>query len=181
MAVFTAALSYSQSADCGTVSFHDTSSYADEAKNTFVSRVLYLYDAYGNTLDINGVVQLTTTAIPFSFASYPSDILPVSLNRDIGVIAVLVLSPITPVSGSVYTVTSTIALRCFLNTFNFGLIADVGAQQGLLSDSNFYNSYATLFVELNCIETAETMGSVSAIQQHIDIANQLKINDLRYF
>lgn len=181
MAIFTATLSYSQSADCGTVSFHDASSYADEAKNTFASRSLYVYNSKGKTLDINGIVQETTTAIPFSFASYPSDILPVTITEDMGITAVLVLVSNAPVSGSVYTATETYALRCYLNTFNFGLIADLGANESLVSDSNYYNSLATFFSELKCIETAQTMDSVSAIQQHINMANQLKINDLRYF
>jgi len=172
---FVANYTVAQGLDCSSVVITDTSSYSSEAKSTFSYRRLYLYKADGTTIKFPS--NSTTTYINFSFASYPTDQITITgIDQDYGLRVVMELSSNSPVSGSIYTKSSVVALTCYTNTalYNVAQIAAINPDR--VSDPVFYDSWSELQTEKDAAVVAATYGDQlsadSALKRAKNIINQ---------
>jgi hypothetical protein len=178
---FTASLEITQSLDCTTMSVHDNSDYTTEGHGTFASRSLYITNAYGQTLDADGLVTETPTEIPFAFADYPSDIINIPMLVDSALFVRLTLVSNAPQSGSVYVYEHYYLLACQINSFAYKIIRDVSANRRILSDRNFAESLQSLYNEIDNADTAIKYSDISSAQAALDRANTLQYFQLKNF
>lgn len=154
---FVANYTVAQGLDCSSVVITDTSSYSSEAKNTFSYRRLYLYKADGTTIKFPS--SSTTTYIDFSFASYPTDQITITgIDQDYGLRVVMQLNSNAPVSGSIYTKTSVVALTCYTNTALYNVVQIAATNPSRTDDPVFYDSWSELQTEKDAAVVAGTYG-----------------------
>jgi hypothetical protein len=178
---FTASVSASQNISGSPLVITDDSDYTVENKGTFSSRLLYLYLADGTTMNADGEIDDTPTAIPFSFASYPGDSISIPLTQDYGFTVVLALTSTNPQAGSTYTVSVVIGLYAFLAAFAAQKQQGTQAQMALENDKNYKENLGNLYMEIFNIQNSTSYSVLSSIQNAIDRANYRYVNNPNAF
>jgi hypothetical protein len=113
---------------------NDTSSYIDEPKDAFTDRYFYLVKTDGTYVqDEDGNDEWD-----FNFDDYPSDEINVQvLTEDIALSVYMVWVPITPNSGSTYTLTTPFDFTDYACQWKYNMVLHMAANRDLVANQNF--------------------------------------------
>jgi hypothetical protein len=178
---FTADFTVSQALDGSTFTITDTSNYGTEGKGTFSSRTLTIYLYNGTTMNADGDIDTTPTAIPFSFASYTSDLITIPIVLDYAFTIVLTLVSTNPQGGSTYTNTQYVLLPYNLKNAEYGFCQYAAAQRNLFSNKNFFNSLNKLQTLIDAAETGISYSDVWSAQLMINEGYKLINNPSNFY
>lgn len=166
---FTASYTVTQTpTDCSKIKITDTSNFAGEAKNTFTARRIYLYKSDGTTIKTGD-----TDYIDFSFASYPSDIIYVDVDKDYSLRIKLEFVSSAPQDGSTYTAEETWGLTCNSDLFLYSIAQAVAANPSLNKDKEYYDNWSELQTEVDAAKQAVKYLDQTAAQSALDRAGKI--------
>lgn len=171
---FLTSFSETQSFNCSSLQIIDISDYSVETKSVFSARTLQIYRSDGTLLNAG--------ATNFSFASYPSDVytLP-GVDRDYALRIVLTHTPITPVSGSVYSKEFVCELTCFIDREVYGVCQNIAADQSILDKPNFVFNLNRVYNDLQNSKSAIRYSDQQAAQNALDRATSILVNKKLFF
>jgi hypothetical protein len=166
---FVAMYTVQQSADSTSLIITDTSSYASEAKNTFTSRRLYLYNVDGTTVRFPS--NSVTDYINFAFATYTTDQITITgFTKDSSLRIVLQLISSAPVVGSVYTSESVVSMVGYTNAAIYNAAQIAATNPARINDQVFFDSLRQLQREKVTAQNAGTYGDQFSAQAALDRA-----------
>lgn len=161
---FVATNSFLQASDGQSFSVVDTSDYAGYGgQAAFTNRRLWIYYIDGTTVTF-------TNAPDFSFASYPSNLITLPLQRDY---AFQVVMTVEEIAGSVtYTADNIVVLTGNTKLYINGLVQQIAApaQPNVLNDTNWFNDLSKLQDYLDCAENAGYYSQQFNAQASLDAA-----------
>jgi len=158
---FTASFTTTQGQDCTQLTITDTSSYSSESKSSFSARRLYLYKADGTTFKFPSTS--TTDYIDFSFGAYTSDSITITnIDKDYAFSIQLVLTPVSQVSGSVYSSTQLVLLTCYISSFLYSVTEIAAANPSRVNQDGFYDSWSALQTEEDAATKAAIYGDIAS-------------------
>lgn len=138
---FVAAYKISQSAVGSVITVTDNSNYtgSGEPYTGFTARVVTVTLAGGNTV----------TVPAFPYVAGNGDTVSFTIVRDFAMSINMTVTPVTPQSGSVYTISGLYISVNFLQSFIYGILQNISANQALLNDPIFQQSLFRLYNELS--------------------------------
>lgn len=166
MAVFAASFTVSQSADCSTLTFIDTSNYGtnDEGlvKADFAVREFIVKDS---NYDVVDTIALTGTAVSGAYTISADVWSSVELNLEL------------PASGGTWTATHSVLSTCFLETCYAELVAETecgcGCNGGSCSCNNTQNDKVLLLQFIKAAEIFSEYSNPVLAQKQLDAGTAL--------
>jgi hypothetical protein len=168
----TAAFTASQSADCTTFQITDTTNYAaPETRAAMTSRFLYIYKSDGSLY----------RTINFSYASFPTDVITISdIDQDYAFTINLEITPATPVTGSVYSISRVVTLVCYSKVALFERINKMTIEPGLVNNSDYIRDSMKIIIDIEAAKNAESDSDILSSQHAIDRIKFITDNDAIY-
>lgn len=165
----TASFTASQSSDCSTFQITDTTNYAaPETKAAMTSRYLYLYNA-------DGTLYKT---VDFAYGTYPSDVVTITgIDKDYAFTVNMVITPASPVSGSVYTASKVVTLVCYSKVAFFERQNKMVIEPSLLNNTEYLKDSMKIILDIEAAKNAEADTDVLNSQNAIDRIKFITDND----
>jgi hypothetical protein len=149
----------------------DDSSYTDEAKATFSTRLVYLVKPDGTYIDNDGLDYFA-----FGFDDYPDDEITIdALTEDWALSVYVVWVSLAPQANSTYTLNSIQGFIDYAQAFKYGKCLQMSGNQLLIDNKNFMEAMNILQCTIDnvILLTTEVFADQYKAQQNIDIAAYL--------
>lgn len=169
----TASVLITQGGDCSRFVVKDNSNYeeATEPREGFSDRKLIIYKSDGSVYRKPGQ---TADEIPFSYADYPSDEIEIDgLTQDYALHVVMTLTPITPASGSIYTVTSKFALVCYTNNYLYERAKKMMLNPRYEQNNNYVADTERIAIAIATAPKAAASDAIESAQIQLDYARNI--------
>jgi hypothetical protein len=165
---FVCSFSVAQSASGQNIVITDTSNYAasSEPYTGFSARVVTVTLTGGNTITVPAFPYVAGTGDTVSFA----------ISQDYCMSINMTVTPVSPVGGSVYTKTGLYTVVNYTQSFIYGILQNVAANQSLMQDPIYQKSLFTLYNELSNAKLAgntynDQLSSQNALNRALYIMN----------
>ena len=171
---FVASFSVSQSAVGSTITITDTSNYvaASEPYSGFSARVVTVTLFDGTTLSVPS----------FPFVLGTGDTVSFQILQDYAMLINMTVTPIAPVSGSIYTKTGLYTVVNYLRSFIYNILQNVAVNQALLNDPIYNKTLFQLYNELsNALLAGNTYNDQLSAQNAINRALYIMNNSTIFF
>ena len=133
---------------------------------------------------VNFSTTLTSGLTYYEFSPYifTTNVITIPLITDYALSILMVVTPQTIVTGSVYTKTQLVGLTCYLQTFRLNLLGTIAANNQVVNQPNFMQSLYNVTTEINNSDNAIQLGGdISSSQAAIDRGTYLRTNQNNFF
>lgn len=175
-----AAITTTQGADKTTFTINDVTPYAGgDSKSNFSARTLIIYKNTGAVYRQPGQVVDT---IDFSYGTYPGDSITITgLDKDYAFTIIMTITPIVPVSGSIYTVTVKTALTGYTISAERERWKKSADDPRLEKNQDYLSDTFRLLVERDNAVVAAAANDITSAQLALDRAGKIiSLNKLPY-
>lgn len=168
----TASISYEPQLDPTTFNIVDTTPYAGgDTHANFSARTLTILQSD------NTALPGYTNPIPFQFSG--GEVLPITgLTGDVAITIVMTLTPITPVTGSIYTAEADVATNRFLQQglYNIQVARLTDTNPSYKSDKVYRYQSIDLLIEMSNSQIAMLYSNYTGAQSAINRGEQIILN-----
>lgn len=165
-----------QGGNCDQFVIEDISNYSEagEPQSGFSQRKLIIYKADGTVYRKPG--QLTDE-LDFAYADFPSNQITIDgLTRDFAFHVIMELTPVLPISGSVYTVDHKFALVCFTNGYLVERVKKMQNNRRYEENQNFATDTYRISTVLDSAVIMAAGDDLNSAQTELDRAREIYIN-----
>jgi hypothetical protein len=166
-----------QGQNCDRFVIEDISNYSEagEPQSGFSQRKLIIYKADGT---VYRAVEQLADEIDFSFASYPTNQITIDgLTQDLAFHVVMTLTPDTPVSGSIYTVSHKFALVCFTKGYLVERVKKMQNNRRYEENPNFVMDTSRISIVTTSAAIMAAGDDLNSAQTELDRAREVYINN----